>query len=371
LNQELQAALFFLPENALAGIVPLDAGNINDTYTIILRSGERRILQRLNQEVFSDPRAVMHNMRTVLDHLHNEMEKKPAGTEHFQVLSLFRGKSGDWFQSDDGSAWRMISLVGESTTCSSIDFRQSRELGRGLGFFHRLLHSLDPAKLVDTLPDIHNTRKYLHLYNKILSRNGRADTPEEKYCGEFIDRNRQQFLLPESIEKKLTHGVIHGDPKVDNFLFDTEKQRVISLIDLDTVKPGLLLEDIGDALRSSCNAAGETPVQAERVIFDADLFQAWIKGYFSQVDHILTASDHGHIVHFTRLIAFELGLRFYSDYLDGNRYFKVGFPEQNLQRAITQFHLVRSIEKQWNLLQSLVRKEVGIHKLKFRYRENN
>ncbi|MDW7771466.1 MAG: aminoglycoside phosphotransferase family protein [Desulfobulbaceae bacterium] len=362
MKPELQAALFFLPEEDIAAINILGAGNINDTFTVNLHSGERRILQRLNPSVFHEPRAVMHNMRTVLDHLDKELEKDSGGRENFRLPSLFRGKSGEWFEAEDGSIWRLMSMVEDSTTCSRIsDPGQARELGRGLGLFHRLLRNLDPEQLFDTLPDIHNTSNYLDAFDRIFYRRGKPAGAAAEYCSAFIEQHRHRVLIPADRRAGLTRGVIHGDPKVDNFLFAAGSHKVISLIDLDTVKPGLLLHDLGDALRSCCNVGGETAVQPEHIFFAPELFHAWLTGYFSHAGFLLADSDLEHIVAFVRLITFELGLRFHTDYVGGNRYFKVRFPEENLQRALVQFYLAESIEKQWDHLQSLVRKAAGTH----------
>lgn len=361
MKPELRAALFFLAGDAVAGIAPLGAGNINDTFTVTLRSGERRILQRLNPSVFPDPQAVMHNMGIVLAHLRREAEKMSAGSDNFQVLSLYAGRSGDWYGAEDGSVWRMMSMMEDTVTRSRVSVPgQARELGRGLGLFHRLLSNLDPGKLYDTLPDIHNTGKYLHTYDTIASRIGSPAGPAAEFCSSFIGRHRHGILISAGESGGLTSGVIHGDPKVDNFLFDRKKQRVISLIDLDTIKHGLLLYDLGDALRSCCNAGGETAVPGERIFFDQALFHAWLTGYFTRAGSLLNACDLERIVDFVRLIAFELGLRFYTDYLDGDRYFKVHFPEQNAERAAVQFHLVESIDSQWDHLQALVKKAAEI-----------
>lgn len=355
MRPEYQAALFFLAEENIAQIVPLGEGNINDTFTVTSHSGEQRVLQRLNPSVFPDPLAVMRNMRLVLDHLHRENEKETSEERNFSILSLLPGKTGDWFEAGNGSIWRLMNMIGESATCSTVLHpRQAKELGRGLGFFHRLLSNLDPELLFDTLPDIHNTLKYLHNFDNACSRHELSVTSETAFCTDFIQQRRSLASKLADTSHALHYGVIHGDPKVDNFLFDHTGNKVVSLIDLDTVKPGLLLHDLGDGLRSCCNTRGETTVHFDKILFDPDLFHSWLAGYFAETGSLLGKVDRQHIVDFVRLITFELGLRFYSDYLDGNKYFKVRFPEQNLQRAMVQFYLVQSIEKQWDHLQSLV-----------------
>jgi Ser/Thr protein kinase RdoA (MazF antagonist) len=367
LNPELQAASFFLPVEEIGTVAPLGAGNINDTFVVTLRSGKRQVLQRLNPSVFPDSRSVMHNMRTVLAHLAMELSRDPAGGADFQIPALTAGKSGDFFTAPDGSLWRMMRMVAEGRTYRSIRRPgQAFELGRALGFFHRLLSTLDPGQLKDTLLDIHNTPRYLEMYDATFARCGEPPAAEAGFCTEFIRRRREWAAASEKVLTKLTPGIIHGDPKADNFIFAPDSDRVIGLIDLDTVQPGILLHDVGDALRSCCNTTGETSAHPEQTVFDRRLFAAWLAGYLEPAAGLLKDSDLHNIVAYVRLIAFELGIRFYTDYLDGNRYFKTSFPEQNVQRAMVQFQLVLSIEEQWDLLQSLTGGAAAEHSRKKR-----
>jgi len=158
----------------------------------------------------------------------------------------------------------------------------------------------------------------------------------------------------EDARPRLRHQVIHGDPKVANFLFNPDGDRVISLIDLDTVKPGLLLHDIGDALRSCCNPAGETAQRPDSAFFDPRMLLSWLREYFAEAGFLLTHEDKTRIVAAILLMSFEVGLRFFTDHLNGNPYFKIRFQGQNLQRAMAQFHLARSIERQRVALESIV-----------------
>jgi hypothetical protein len=355
LNPPLKAALFFLPVRDIVDIIPFGAGNINDTFSVTLHSGEQRILQRLNPEVFPDPVPIMENIRIVLDHFEKQMQKEGAGEDNFIPLMLYEGKTGSWYQDEDGAVWRLMNMIKDCRTCQNVsDLNQARELGKGLGFFHRILNTFDPEKLADPLPDFHNTPEYLRRFDTINSSLEKPKTPGADFCYRFIDQKRPLVDLLDEGKEKLQHGVIHGDPKVSNFLFNLNRERVISLIDLDTVKPGLLLHDLGDGLRSCCNPAGETPKEEDKVFFDPELFQGWLQGYFSTASSLLTENDWERIVDYAQLITFELGLRFFTDYLEGNRYFKIRFADQNLYRARIQFSLVKSIEKQRDILESIV-----------------
>lgn len=355
MKPELHAALFFLAENEIFHISPFGEGNVNDTYLVTLASGEQLLLQRVNPAVFPDPLLVIRNMLLVTDHVRRTILDVRQQEQTFRPVILYPGRSGYAFRDKDGSAWRMMQLIKGARTCRAITSPgQAKELGRMLGLFHALVRSLDPESLVDTLPGFHYTPGYLAHYDRVCSGLRQGATAPNSYCRQSIEKRRSRVNLLEERRAELSSGIIHGDPKVDNFLFDGSCEKAVSLIDLDTVRPGLLLYDLGDALRSCCNPAGEVPDQPAEACFDLRLYTAWLQGYFATAGSLLTAEDEKYIVDGVSLITFELGLRFYTDYLEGNRYFKVSHPAQNLDRALTQFYLAESIDRQRDRLAAVV-----------------
>ena len=332
----------------IRGLELLGDGNVNDTWLVVAAPGDKYVLQRLNPAVFPDPGLVQDNLYKVTRHLQTRLNH--ADTD-FKVLRIICNPDGTSSYIDhDGVWWRLVSYIDNTKTLNTVSTAaQAREIGRALGLFHLLTSSLPPSSLADTLPGFHITPIYLEQYDALLS-----STPDRAAadCRDFINERRQDVSLLEDARKRGTvrQQVIHGDPKVANFLFSRDGSRVVSLVDLDTVKPGLLLHDIGDCLRSCCNRSGEEVKASGDVMFDQDLFAAMLAGYFSHAADLLMPEDKRLIVDSVRLISFELGLRFYSDHLAGNRYFKVDRPEQNLFRARVQFTLVRSIECQYTEL---------------------
>jgi Ser/Thr protein kinase RdoA (MazF antagonist) len=186
--------------------------------------------------------------------------------------------------------------------------------------------------------------------------NSSSKSAEVEYCLQFIDRRKNWAYVLENaqMQERLCLRPIHGDPKVNNVMIDTSTGKGISIIDLDTVKPGLVHYDIGDCLRSGCNALGEETEDWEAVTFDMDICQSLLNGYLSVASYFLTESDYIYIYDAIRLIAFELGLRFFTDYLAGNVYFKVKHPEHNLVRALVQFKLTESIEMQESAIREVI-----------------
>ena len=356
-----EALLFFLPHEKRISKEPLGGGIVNDTWRLTLQSGRKYILQRLNPSVFPDSVAVQENLRRVTEHIHKYIHAarasfSPPCQRPFTLFHLVPDKDGAITYSDDkGACWRLLTYINHSRSLASLSApAQAEEIGATLGLFHRLLAALPPESLTDPLPGFHNTPRYLAGYDRILSA---PRNPEAEDCRNFIEQHREDvFLLENACEQgRISRQVVHGDPKVANFLFSENGEKVISLIDLDTVRPGLLLHDIGDCLRSCCNPLGEEVEHPEDIVFQADYCAAALNGYLTTAADLLNSEDKRLLIDSVRLISFELGLRFYSDYLLRNCYFKVEYPEQNLFRARAQFALARSIERQYERLCALIR----------------
>jgi hypothetical protein len=355
------AEQFVEPGIRIAGIDGFGNGNINDTYLVQPASGEADffILQRINTHVFRHPELVLRNMRICTDHLSHKLRNCVLSERRWEVPNLLLTRKGsDHWIAPDGSFWRALSFI---RNVRSFDFilnsSHAREVGYALGMFHTLLCDLSSERLADTLEGFHVTPRYLMHYEKVLAESHKVRTPEVKYCLDFIKKRSCLAPLLENArtEGKLLIRPIHGDPKVNNILIDAATGEAVSIIDLDTVKPGLVHYDIGDCLRSGCNPAGEESESWEHVRFDTDLCRAILQGYFSLAREFLTEKDFLYIYESIHLIAFELGLRFFTDYLEGDVYFKVKRAEHNLARALVQFRLAESIEAQEKEIHKIIR----------------
>jgi Ser/Thr protein kinase RdoA (MazF antagonist) len=327
---------------AVIALAPLGRGLINDTFRVTLADGTHAVLQRINRRAFPEPQRIMQNLRALEEHT----RQQPTPLRLPQIVRTRDG--GDYVLDECGEFWRMLSYIEHSYTATTLsDTAQAESLGRALGEFHALVSTLDPARLHATRPGFHNTPRYLARFDEVA----RATTPERitdavRECFDFIDTHRALAPILEDAKERglLPLRAIHGDPKLDNFLFDEATHGAVSLIDLDTLQPGLTQYDLGDCLRSCCNPAGESPAEIDSVRFDLALCEAILRGYLTASRASLSAADRGFFYDAIRLIPFELGLRFLTDHLEGNVYFKVSDPEQNLHRARVQFRLVREIE---------------------------
>jgi Ser/Thr protein kinase RdoA (MazF antagonist) len=357
------AADQFMSNGRLADIREYGSGNVHDTFLITLeaKGEEHLILQRINTQVFHQPELVMHNMSTVTEHIHRRLQSNPIGRSRRWVTPLVvRARDGeDHWIDPHGAFWRAMSFVGGARSFETIqDEGHAGEVGYALGTFQGLIEDLPMEKLADTLPGFHITPRYLRHYDQVFQKqkSGTNHSPELDYAMRFVRERRASANIIEEAKTlgKLCLRPIHGDPKVNNVMIDTATRQAVSLIDLDTVKPGLVLYDIGDCLRSCCNVVDEATERWESGRFETALCRAILKGYLSEARDFLTDNDYEYLYDSIRLIAIELGLRFLTDYLEGDVYFKVRHREHNLIRALIQFKLTESIETQEKAIRSVI-----------------
>uniref|UniRef100_UPI0036F37FF8 phosphotransferase enzyme family protein n=1 Tax=Trichocoleus desertorum TaxID=1481672 RepID=UPI0036F37FF8 len=349
----------FAHQGKITSVQAFGNGNINDTFLVALDDLDqtRFVLQRINTQVFRRPDLVMQNMRILTEHVCDRLQHTPPNRRWEIPRVLLTQDVQDHWIDEYGSFWRAISFIEGSTSFDTMrDVNQAQEVGHALGMFHSLISDLPPTQLADTLEGFHITPRYWQHYEQVLTQTKVSLTPEVSYYLKFVrDRQALTHVLEDAkAQSKLPLRLMHGDPKINNVMFDITTEKAVSVVDLDTVKPGLVHYDIGDCLRSGCNPAGEETQQWETVQFDMDLCQGILKGYLAIAQDFLTESDYDYLYDSIRLIAFELGLRFLTDHLAGNVYFKVKYPEHNLARALVQFKLTESIESQATTLQNLI-----------------
>lgn len=354
----------------LVALQPFGNGNINDTYLAIYRntfSETQVILQRVNQKVFADPEAVMENMHEVTLHCHEKLKADAdAGRDDrvWQMPRIIKSKdSKGYVRDEDGELWRVITRI---MSAHAFDVAQgpehAMECGATLGHFHYLISDMDPALIKDPLPGFHVTGGYLAAYDRTLETDAAkellASSMEARRLAKFIEERRELALCLENAQSRgeLKKRMFHGDPKVNNIMIDDVTGKGTAMIDLDTVSPGLIHIDFGDALRSICNPAGEEETNLAKVVFDEDLATAFCKGYMREAGAFLTDADREYLYDSIRLLPFELGLRFFQDYLAGNVYFKTKIPEQNLNRARVQFRLCESVEARERSVRTVLKK---------------
>lgn len=359
-------AVQFSVDGRPVSVSPTGSGNVNDTYLAIFRttfSEERFILQRINRKVFADPSLIMENLKVVTDHVHRRLETEAEDADRiWQLPRIIPTKSGADFVLDDaGDCWRAISLIASARAYESIQsLEHAGEAGKVLGQFLRVISDIDPLRLHDTLKGFHVTPRYLDALDSALAtplgQELSRGTTDAYGCLKFVNERREWCSVLEEARERgdLKVRPTHGDPKISNIMIDEDTGKGTSIIDLDTVKPGLIHYDFGDCLRSACNPAGEEQKNLEDVYFDTDLCQAIVKGFMRFAREFLTDADRHYLYDSIRLITFELGLRFFADFLAGDVYFKTRYEGHNLHRAKVQFKLCQSIETREPVIRRLL-----------------
>jgi thiamine kinase-like enzyme len=333
-------------------ISPLGDGNINDTF--LVHTKERSIvLQRINDTVFQDPNILINNLL----HLSHHFSSLPDITkQHWQDVTLIPALNGSPSIHDQGDAlWRALSYIENSICFSHAETTfQAEQTGWALGNFHKRLTGLDVKKIQVPLPEFHNLGNYLKQYDGLNIDTNANNSSIISSCHKVIADNRKDALYLERTcsSNNQQEKIIHADPKIANVLFDKKNGLAISLIDLDTVGPGLLQHDIGDCLRSVCNCGGEEGT-LDTIAFDLKLCEAALCGYFKAAKTFLTPSDKELIYDGIKAITYELGLRFFMDYLRGGVYFKCKTPEEILKKALVQFTLLQDIIEKENSIRRL------------------
>lgn len=366
----MRAALIvrqFDVQGRLVTVAPYGSGNVNDTYLAITRttfSEQRFIVQRVRKSVFPDPEAIMQNMRALTDHCHARLEAEAERADRiWQLPKIIQTKGGeDWVTDADGDLWRAITQIASAQAYERVQNPEhAHEVGFVLGHFHRMVSDLPAAKLRYALPGFHVAPGYLAQLDTARATAGGQErlhaSPEAKQALRFVEERRSRCTVLEDALRRgdLQLRTTHGDPKVGNIMIDEATGRGTCIVDLDTVQPGLVHYDIGDATRSACNPAGEDAPDLGSVIFDLELFTTIYRGYQTYAKDFLSQADHRHLFAGIHLIPLELGIRFLADHLAGDIYFKVRYPGHNLRRALVQFKLAESIETR----EASIRKVLG------------
>jgi len=350
--QARRIARRFLPEGELH-LAPLGRGLINDSFRVSGAAGAW-VLQRINGQVFADAEGIMANLSQIAALLAHQ-----TTADFFWPDLALTPEGRSWLRDPAGGVWRMLAWIPGQPLERLRDARQAAEVGRLLGAFHLALAEMEPSRLRVTLPAFHVSPRYLAAFDATLTQHPPSDTAladqalsqalafvAERRAGvAVLEEARAAGLIPER--------VVHGDPKLDNLIFDPAGRQALAWIDLDTIQPGLILHDLGDCLRSCCNRSGETASTAS-VSFDLEICHPLLAAYARRTRGWLLPAEIALLYEAIRLLPLELGLRFLTDHLQGDRWFRVSAPGQNLSKARVQFALARDIEAKEAAIRALI-----------------
>ena len=362
-SRDLEDALYafgFGPQCSY--VKPFGEGHINETYAVYMPTEEgdefAYILQRVNNNVFKDPAGVMENIFGVTEYLRNVIREE-GGDPDRETLSCIKTKSGcTYFEDSEGQPWRCYNYIPNSVCYQLVEEpEQFYQSGSSFGHFLKQLGDYPSSSLKETIPDFHNTVKRFENFTRALKRDIKNRAAACKGEIAFVlDREKDcSVLVKQQEEGTLPLRVTHNDTKLNNILFDADTGKGLCIIDLDTIMPGLAANDFGDSIRFGAATAEEDEQNLDLMHFDISLYELYVKGYLEATKDVLTSEEIESLPWGARLMTLECGMRFLTDYLEGDTYFKTAYPEHNLVRARTQFRLVDEMEQQFEKMQEIVR----------------
>ena len=344
---------------SIVSVTQITAGLINATYLVETDKGEKYILQKINTFVFKNPDELMENIVGVTNFI-TEKIKKVGGNYKRENLNFLPCSSGEYyFRDENGDSWRLYIYVDEALTYNNPKNDDTfRNAGRSFGRFMKLLDGYPAETLHETIKNFHHTpARYENLLNAVETDiKGRKAVCEDEI--QFvIDRKADTHKLTDLVaEGVLPLRVTHNDTKLNNVLFDIKTDKGICVIDLDTIMPGLSLYDFGDSIRSGANTAAEDEADLSKVSIDLDLFEVYVDGFLSETAESLNDAEIENLAFGAKLMTFECGIRFLTDYLEGDVYFRTTHPEHNIIRARNQFKLVADMEAHMDEMNAIVMK---------------
>ena len=334
-------------------------GHINSTYRATFEKGDRRekyIVQGINTHVFKNPDELMENVVNVTKYLKAKIDEAGKDSSR-ECLEFLQADTGKYYFCHDDRCWRIYRFIDKSYTINYIKNRSFFEsAGKAFGRFQRNLSGYPMEHLHETIKDFHNTPKRVEALEASVAADVKGRAREVEGDIRFaLDRKDDARVLLDLYEEGLIPlRVTHNDTKLNNVLFDEETNRAICVIDLDTIMPGFSLYDFGDAIRFGGNTTKEDDADLDNVNISIELFKSYTKGFLSTCAKALTKAEVDHLAFSAKLMTYECGVRFLTDYLDGDVYFRTEYPDHNLVRARNQFKLVEEIENNLDRMNKIV-----------------
>jgi aminoglycoside phosphotransferase (APT) family kinase protein len=357
-NRLLAVSRQFRIHGELLHAEPCRVGHINETYTATYDQGGtkvRYIHQRINHDVFKDPARVMDNLLRVTTHLRRKLAEKGVKNLSRRTLTIVPTHNGQPFhQTADGQYWRTFVFIERVRTFEAVESpAQAFQSGKAFGEFQNLLVDLPGGRLAETIPHFHNTRKRFDALAVAAQedRANRAASAKAEIEWALRQEGIVDTVLNALAEQRIPERVTHNDTKFNNVMLDVESGDAMCVVDLDTVMPGSPLYDFGDMVRTTTSPTLEDEVDLTKVRMGMPMFEGLARGYIEAAGGFLTKNERALIAFSGRLITCTIGLRFLTDYLQGDTYFRVHRPQHNLDRARTQFRLAESIAEQEDAMQ--------------------
>jgi len=322
-------------------------GHINDTLKVTTDKGEAKyILQRINHSIFTNVDMLQQNILTVTTHIRRKLETRGVQDIDRKVLTFISTKDGSSYYFDGENYWRVSLMIPNSRSYDEVNEKLSYEAGKIFGDFQLMLSDVPEGVLGETIPDFHNMEFRLQQFRDAVKANpaGRLDSVAD--LADAIEKRAVAMCIQEDLyrEGKLKKRTNHCDTKVNNILFDELDGKALCVIDLDTVMPGFVLSDIGDFIRTGANTGAEDDMNLNNINVKMDIFKAYTRGYMKTAKHFLTPIEIKMLPYGGRLLTYMQTVRFLTDYINGDTYYKIHYPEHNLVRSKAQFKFLQSLE---------------------------
>ena len=342
-------------------ISPFGNGNINKTYLISTNSNKKYILQEINSKVFKKPKEVMRNIELVTEHIRNIHRKNSIESDQAVLEILYTNDNQSYVKLDD-RYWRAYNFVENAITYETTDDPEIfKQVGIAVGAFQKFLNDFNSDRLAITIPDFHNTPKRFSSLSKVVDEDNYDRVMKVFKEIQFINSRKNKLsIIVQALEKKeIPLRVTHNDTKLNNVMIDKTTNKAVCIIDLDTVMPGSVLYDFGDAIRVGANNAKEDESDLSKVRLNMSLFESFVDGFLEETHNILNQKEIDLLVDSVWLITMEISIRFLTDYLDNDQYFRTDYPEHNLVRTKAQLKLVNEIERYYEQMKNYIKNKVS------------
>ena len=354
-DKMLEAVFQFIDKNDNTEIKPLGAGHINDSYKVA--SGDKEyVLQRINHQIFKNVPELQNNILRVTNHVRQKLEEKNVADIDRKVLNFIPTHNDKLYYKDaDGNYWRLMHFIGNSKSYDSINAELAYRAGLAFGDFQKMLADLPDGPLFETIPNFHNMEFRLEEFKDAVEKDAVGRLSKVSNLVKEIEARAHEMTKPERMHREglLPKRTNHCDTKVNNILFDANDQ-VLCVVDLDTVMPGYVLSDFGDFMRTGANTGHEDDTNLDNVSIDLDVFEGYTKGYLENAASFLTEVEVENLAFGAKLLTYMQTVRFFTDYINGDTYYKIKHKEHNLERTLAQFKLLTSMEENFDKMKQIV-----------------
>lgn len=347
----------FLIEGKVESVKPLGNGLINDTFRVVTEGdGPDYVLQRINNNIFTDVDLLQHNIEAVTGHIRRKLEAAGADDIDRKVLRFVPTQQGKTYYLDnEGRYWRVSVFIPDAVTYEQVDPTSSRNAGKAFGEFESMLVDL-PEQLGETIPDFHNMELRARQLQEAIEQDKAGRVAGVADIIADLQKDMHEMCKAERLfrEGKLPKRICHCDTKVNNMMYD-KQGNVLCVIDLDTVMPSFVFSDYGDFLRTGANFVAEDDPKIENVGFNQDIFRAFTEGYIESASSFLTPVEVENLPYAVALFPFMQCVRFFADYLNGDTYYKIAYPEHNLVRTRNQQALYHRVTDNYDMMDNFIR----------------